>query len=143
MRKIISLILCIAVCFSMSVPAFATTTNDYDVDTQKLVESRDVTTTYWFRLTEVRSGNYDNAFSVQKNGLLPIRRIYANAGFKFGDGVERTVNVQIGDKSFDIVADGTVYQLGNWNINTDIPIIIAIRNVPSICSSVVSVYSID
>ena len=143
MKKIISLFVSILLVLSMGIPVIADEVVAEPNKTNEVMDSSRGSTTYWFQLRETRSGNYYNTFSVMKNGILPIRRVYVNAGFKFADGVNRKVKLKVGDKTFEVVADGTVYQLGNWNVNTDIPVIISIENVPSTCSTVVTVYSID
>lgn len=142
MKRIMSLLIATLLTICMATPAYATCKEqNINYNNDEITPQADVI--YWFRLAENRSGDYHDAFSVEQNGLIPLRRIYANCAFKFADGIERTVVVQIGSKTFNVIADGNVHQVGNWMASTETPLIISITNVPSICSSVVSVYSIS
>lgn len=159
MKKMVSMVLCLVLCFyclsSTVLAADEVEESEVFLPTEELypqltalVEadtalSATATTTYWFQMAENRSSGYISEFWVQQNGLLPIRRIYAQAGFQFADGVKRTVTVEIDGNYFYVVADGQIHSLGNWFTNTGSVVTITISGISSLCACVVSVYSID
>ena len=79
-----------------------------------------------------------------RKGLLPTARtVYVSGGIRFADGIERTVQVQVGGKTFNVVANGVTSLRGTVTVTPEMPVMVYIGEINSPCAIVFDMYTMD
>lgn len=105
-----------------------------------IATSNAASATYFYELSSIIGQNYDDYFIVPKNGIFNSRKVYLSGGARFVNGEVKNIVVSVGNKSFNILADGSVGYRGEITVATDMPVILSISGINSNCIVSFDVY---